>query len=114
MLYCIGNSCYCSNECYFRNQCPSHFNVLELLIVSAILQNTPIGQIIYVIIFILVATIGLLNNILSLITFVRVTVCGIYFITVCSCNIVLMSLVYINIIIIFIANGIVLLFHVYV
>jgi hypothetical protein len=66
------------------------------------LQDTSIAQIIYIIIFILQSTIGLLNNFLALKTFIRqrirITVCGVYLIISSSCNLILMLLIYTNII----------------
>ncbi|CAF4602056.1 unnamed protein product, partial [Rotaria socialis] len=99
---CIGNSCICLNECFFGNRCEYYFNLLELSITSAILQDTFYAKIVYVIVFAALATIGLVNNIIALIVFmrepIRITVCGTYLIAYCSFNIVLMLLIYTNII----------------
>ena len=84
--------CLCPPS-YYGDQCQYHFNVFELPMTSAMLQDTQTALIIYVIIFIGLATIGLLNNIFSLITFIResirITVCGVYLIIFSLCNIIL-------------------------
>ncbi|CAF3274377.1 unnamed protein product [Rotaria sp. Silwood2] len=65
------------------------------------LEDTIIGQRIYLILFILMSIIGLLNNSLSLFTFVRdrirLTYCGVYLIVICSGNIILMLFIILNI-----------------
>ncbi|CAF2147806.1 unnamed protein product [Rotaria magnacalcarata] len=99
---CTGNSCICLNECFFGNRCEYYFNLFELSMTSAILQDTLYAKIGYVIAFAALATIGLVNNILALITFmrepIRITACGTYLIIYCSFNIVLMLLIYTDII----------------
>ncbi|CAF3581498.1 unnamed protein product [Rotaria socialis] len=108
---CIGNSCICLNECFFGNRCEHYFNLLELSMTSAILQDTFYAKIVYVIVFAALATIGLVNNIIALTVFmrepIRITACGTYLIVYCSFNIVLMLLIYTDIISLFEYNKVI-------
>jgi ABC-type transport system involved in multi-copper enzyme maturation permease subunit len=93
---CISGICVCTNS-------EVRYNALTLPIVGAIRHDIPSLRYIYLFIFIFLASIGLISNSFSLITFIRdrirFTICGIYLIIFSICGIILMMLFLTNIIV---------------
>ncbi|CAF2765642.1 unnamed protein product [Rotaria sp. Silwood2] len=83
--YCsLNGTCICSSDCFVGNFCEINYNAVRFPLTGAILQDTLATRDSYIGCFFLFGFIGLINNILSLITFIRekirLTVCGIYLI----------------------------------
>jgi hypothetical protein len=89
----MNGTCSCSN-CYFGEECKFHFSQLGLSLPNLMLADTSSSPIIYLILIILIAIIGLLNNSLALFTFtrerIRITQLGVYLIISCICSFILM------------------------
>ncbi|CAF4618801.1 unnamed protein product [Rotaria sp. Silwood2] len=70
--------------------------------IAAILYDLPLLHYVYGFIFILLASIGIINNICSLMTFIRecirYAICGIYLINYSICSLILIMLIITNII----------------
>jgi hypothetical protein len=96
----VAGICVCTTD----NTNETRDNALTLPIVGAILHDIPSLQHIYLMVFIFLASIGLISNILSLITFIRdrirYTICGLYLIIFSICGIIIMILFLTNIIIV--------------
>jgi hypothetical protein len=90
---CINGNCTCA-KCFIGKQCDIHSSKRGLSLPNLMLADTFTSPMIYLILLILIAIIGLLNNSLALVTFIRerirVTPCGVYLIVCCSCNFILM------------------------
>jgi hypothetical protein len=101
---CVSGSRCLSGVCVYPNQDIRNSSLI-LPMVGAILYDTTSLRYIYLSIFICLASIGLISNIFSLITFmrdrIRYTVCGVYLILFALCGIVLMMVFLTNLIIAF-------------
>lgn len=101
---CASGSRCVSKICVYPNRDIGNSSLI-LPIVGAILYDTPSLRYVYFCIFICLASIGLISNIFSLITFmrdrIRFTISGIYLILFSICGIVLMILFLTNLIIVF-------------
>lgn len=108
IMLCI-NSSYCLNDyecilnhCVNKHDDMDYNNKLILPIIGVIIYDHPSSHRIYFCIFILLILIGLINNIFSLMTFIRdrirYTVCGVYLIIYSICSLILMILILTNII----------------
>ncbi|CAF0802666.1 unnamed protein product [Rotaria sp. Silwood1] len=99
---CLFGFYTCSKEYYLNNNKDIHYNALTLPMIGAILYDLPLLRYVYGFIFILLASIGIINNIFSIMTFmrerIRHTVCGIYLINYSICSLILMMLILTNII----------------
>ncbi len=91
---CISNHCICSTACFLGDRCESSYNIIDLPISSAMLEDTPTARIVYMIISTCLVVIGLVNNITGLMTFtresVRITACGVYLIVFSTSAIICM------------------------
>ena len=94
---CIFGICICPNE-YYLNKLHSYTLILPMI--GAINYDLPSLRHIYFFIIILLSSMGLINNIFSLMTFIRdrirYTICGIYLITYSICSLILMILILTN------------------
>ena len=81
--FCNNGTCVCS-KCFAGEKCDIPFSNLSLSLTNLMLVDTFTSQMIYLVLFIIMAIVGLLNNSLALITFIRerirVTLCGVYLI----------------------------------
>jgi hypothetical protein len=97
---CVFGLCICSNEYYLNKHDDTRYYTLVLPMIGAIIYDLPSLRNIYFLIIILLSSIGLINNIFSLMTFIRdrirYTICGIYLITYSICSLVLMILILTN------------------
>ena len=95
---CVLGICVCTTSKINETR----YNALTLPIVGAILHDIPSLRHIYLFVFIFLASIGLLSNLFSLITFIRdrirFTISGIYLIIFSICGIIAMILFLTNII----------------
>ena len=87
-------SCVCSSACFVGNYCEINYNAVRLPLTGAIVQDSLAARDIYIFSFGLFVFLGLVNNILSLMTFlrehIRLTVCGLYLIIFSILNLFLM------------------------
>ncbi|CAF4090730.1 unnamed protein product [Rotaria sordida] len=99
---CLLGYCSCPKEYYFNKDNDIHYNAITLPMIGAILYDLRSLRYVYCFILILLALIGIINNIFSLMTFIRKrirhTICGIYLINYSICSLVLMILILTNII----------------
>lgn len=97
--YCDSSTetCVCTSPCYVGNYCEINYNAVRLPLMGAIVQDSHSSRDVYITTFVLFASLGLLNNILGLRTFlrerIRYTNCGIYLIAFSLVNIFLMLIV---------------------
>ena len=88
---------------YFHQPDPK--NILTLPIIGALIYDHPSYRLPYFILFLLLIIIGMINNILALMTFlrerIRYSISGIYLIVYSLCSMILMNLILMNLISIF-------------
>ncbi len=93
---CVANNCICSTACFIGDRCETYYNTIDLPFSSAMLQDTFVARIVYIIIITLLVVIGLVNNIAGLMTFtrenIRITACGVYLIVFSACTIIFLML----------------------
>ncbi|CAF2361511.1 unnamed protein product [Rotaria sp. Silwood2] len=98
---CLFGFCTCPKEYDLYKNNEIYYNALTLPMIAAILYDLPLLRYVYGFIFILLASIGIINNICSLMTFIRerirYTICGIYLINYSICSLILMMLIITNI-----------------
>ncbi|CAF1303075.1 unnamed protein product [Adineta steineri] len=98
---CLLGFCIYPKENYFTDQYSIHSNAVILPIIGATRHDLPSLWHMYIWIFIILALIGLLNNIFALMTFIRdrirYTTFGIYLIIYCICSLLLMILILTNV-----------------
>ena len=98
--YCSSSTetCVCSTPCFVGNYCETNYNAVRLPLVGAIHQDNLSSRDIYVVTFVLFASLGLVNNLFGLTTYlrerIRYTNCGIYLIAFSIVNIFLMLIVF--------------------
>ncbi|CAF4853713.1 unnamed protein product, partial [Rotaria sp. Silwood1] len=94
---CLFGFYTCPKEYYLNNNKDIHYNALTLPMIGAIVYDLPLLRYVYGFILILLASIGIINNIFSIMTFmrerIRHTVCGIYLINYSICSLILMMLI---------------------
>lgn len=93
--YCSAtNTCICSSACFIGDFCEIDYSAAHLPLAGAINEDSPSSRNAYIVIFFFFGFIGLINNILSLTTFVRekirFTAYGIYLIVFSILSIILM------------------------
>lgn len=95
--YCSSStgSCVCSTACFVGNYCEINYNAARLPLVGAIVQDSQQSRETYIITFVLFTALGLTNNIVGLLVFlrerIRYTNCGVYLITFSIVNMFLMT-----------------------
>ncbi|UJR22559.1 hypothetical protein I4U23_025608 [Adineta vaga] len=93
-LCSINETCICTSTCFVGNFCEINYNAARLPLAGAIIQDYRSTRDAYIVIFVLLAFSGLINNILALTTFVRerirMTVWGVYLIIFSLLSIALM------------------------
>ncbi|CAF1243792.1 unnamed protein product [Rotaria sp. Silwood1] len=83
--YCsLNDTCICASACFVGNFCEINYNAVRLPLTGAIIQDISTGRDFYIAFFFLLGFCGLINNALSLVTFIReqirLTICGLYLI----------------------------------
>lgn len=93
----LNDGCVCVSACYVGNHCEINYNAVRLPLTGAIIQDLSCTRNIYILVFVLLAVCGLLNNVMALVTFtryrIRITANGIYLIFFSLMNISLMLVV---------------------
>ncbi|CAF3823716.1 unnamed protein product [Adineta steineri] len=89
--------CICTSACFVGNFCEIDYNAARLPLTSAIVQDNPSTEGIYILIFALLAFIGFINNIFALTTLfrerIRITIWGVYLIVFSILSIILMIII---------------------
>ncbi|CAF0923431.1 unnamed protein product [Adineta steineri] len=89
---CVSDKCVCPNECLVGDRCEILYNAIDLPFSTAMLEDTVVARIVYIILITLLVIIGLINTIAGFVTFtresIRITACGIYLIVFCSSTII--------------------------
>lgn len=89
-----ADTCICASACFVGNFCEIDYNAAHLPLTGAVIEDVPSSRDIYIAIFFLFGFIGLVNNILALMTFlrerIRITAYGVYLIVLSILSIILM------------------------
>lgn len=75
-------TCLCTSACFVGNYCEIDINAAHLPLTGAVMKDLPTTRDVYIVIFLIFGLLGLVNNILALMTFIRerirITSIGVY------------------------------------